>query len=792
MAAAHLETIFAPMATDVLGDAVPSLQLSPSDLGLLRERVIVRLLERVPLVPAAAQAIYSRLMQSGVITSEAISSELKCTVETGTSPAIARNETAPALPSRFDQDFERLELLGRGAFGEVWRCRHRLDGHEYAIKAVQYRAGANAGQIEQQVLQEASTWARFNHPNVVRYHSSWVEVQQKHIVEDESNPQFSPLPLAHEHMSALSMDTSGSCTSDLTDEWSFEESDSGVLFETSNLATKPKSTSSRQAAALPDSVDFTAATATHCRRPSALARQEMPLVPGYVATLYLQAELCRKDTLMAWIAQRNAAMASGLTTPLDQYNWAKQGLDIFRQIVVGLAHLHAQSCAHRDVKPSNILFGCDGNVRLGDFGLAKFVENMQQLSLWSDSSSCSPQQRNSSLDAAKQQHTRVVGTAPYASPEQLEGRPCGVETDVYALGMILAEMLCPVSTQMERVVLLEGLRSGRQILGDSAMALPVAARLAVAMTSPDPLQRPLMCEILEAFPEVEREVALCFGNETAPCNKAASICCRPRKELALCSSSATCQFAVKQMLLQKETSSQTRETAGEATDSAKIEDLVKGVSFAVDAHEAGTAHSGHSQWPPYALSASRVTCEEAASSRNRSRNVPTCRNRSKNVPTCSSSSSSSSYTACQSASEQILLQEQQASQQTEKMEEVMISSKKDVFSKFSSQIDARAAGTGPSGCQHCPPFALPAPKMGQQARVGHVDPDRAAQRHHCRPLLTAEITRQTATKWVPSGCGRRGRRQGRRGRRQGNLCNRGRRHLVAAFPSYSMARPCSS
>lgn len=32
------------------------------------------------------------------------------------------------------QDFERVELLGRGAFGEVWRCRHRLDGQEYAVK----------------------------------------------------------------------------------------------------------------------------------------------------------------------------------------------------------------------------------------------------------------------------------------------------------------------------------------------------------------------------------------------------------------------------------------------------------------------------------------------------------------------------------------------------------------------------------------------------------------------------------------------------------------------------------
>jgi serine/threonine protein kinase len=37
-------------------------------------------------------------------------------------------------PSRLHQDFEVLEELGAGAFGQVYRCRHRLDGSEYAVK----------------------------------------------------------------------------------------------------------------------------------------------------------------------------------------------------------------------------------------------------------------------------------------------------------------------------------------------------------------------------------------------------------------------------------------------------------------------------------------------------------------------------------------------------------------------------------------------------------------------------------------------------------------------------------
>jgi len=523
MTAVNQETIFAATVGEVLGDAVPLPLKSISHVELTRQRVIMRLLERMPMVPATLQATVSCLMQSGVLTAEAVSPELKQMAETGASAAIRRSETTPvSLPSRFDQDFEQLELLGRGAFGKVWRCRHRLDGREYAVKAVQCYGGADLGQIQQHVLREASTWACFNHPNILRYHSSWAEVDRKRIVEEKRNPEFSPFPLSDEDMSAVSVHTSGLRTPDLVNDWSFEESDNGVVFEASDLAARPQSPAPEHAAAPPDlhaappdSVVFTATTATHGRTQSDLARQGMPVVPGYRATLYLQAELCRKDTLMSWLLQRNAAMASGPTTLQDHHRWADQGLNIFRQIAAGLAHLHERRCTHRDVKPSNILFGCNGSVRLGDFGLAKFLEDAPPLSLRDNSCSSSPQQGKSTLGAANQQHTRAVGTYSYASPEQLRGSLCGMETDVYALGMILAELLCPVSTHMERAVLLEGLRNGRKIVGKAASALPIAARLAVAMTSPDPMHRPSMCKILEAYSEVEREVLARFGSETA-------------------------------------------------------------------------------------------------------------------------------------------------------------------------------------------------------------------------------------------------------------------------------------
>src|SRR5690606_31548529 len=85
-------------------------------------------------------------------------------------------------------------------------------------------------------------------------------------------------------------------------------------------------------------------------------------------------------------------------------------------------HAHRHTLVHRDLKPSNILVTYDGAVKLLDFGIAKELDALAQ-----------------PADA-----TRTVlrlMTPAYASPEQLRGEPVGVHTDVYALGVILYELL---------------------------------------------------------------------------------------------------------------------------------------------------------------------------------------------------------------------------------------------------------------------------------------------------------------------------------------------------------------
>jgi len=96
-----------------------------------------------------------------------------------------------------------------------------------------------------------------------------------------------------------------------------------------------------------------------------------------------------------------------------------KAVDIAAQVADALACAHAHGVVHRDVKPANILLREDGHVKVADFGIAKA--------------------------GAGGDLTRtgvVMGTAKYLSPEQVSGNPADAGSDVYALGIVLYEMLC--------------------------------------------------------------------------------------------------------------------------------------------------------------------------------------------------------------------------------------------------------------------------------------------------------------------------------------------------------------
>jgi serine/threonine protein kinase len=106
-----------------------------------------------------------------------------------------------------------------------------------------------------------------------------------------------------------------------------------------------------------------------------------------------------------------------------------EALAIATQVAEALGELHNKGVVHRDLKPSNVML-TGGGVKLLDFGLAKLRDREYEDKV---------EKATKSLHSTGQ--GTMLGTLPYMAPEQVEGRPSDARTDIFALGVVLYEML---------------------------------------------------------------------------------------------------------------------------------------------------------------------------------------------------------------------------------------------------------------------------------------------------------------------------------------------------------------
>ena len=97
---------------------------------------------------------------------------------------------------------------------------------------------------------------------------------------------------------------------------------------------------------------------------------------------------------------------------------AGKAVTIARQVAEGLGEAHRLGVVHRDLKPGNIMIDKDGNAKIMDFGIARSLAR-----------------------AGTTAEGAIIGTPEYMSPEQVDGKPADQRADIYALGVILFEMV---------------------------------------------------------------------------------------------------------------------------------------------------------------------------------------------------------------------------------------------------------------------------------------------------------------------------------------------------------------
>jgi len=104
--------------------------------------------------------------------------------------------------------------------------------------------------------------------------------------------------------------------------------------------------------------------------------------------------------------------------PVNEREWIDQAVDYTIQIAQGLQKAHGKGIIHRDIKPANIMITTDGEVKILDFGLAKF---RGQTKITKSGS--------------------TLGTVAYMSPEQAKGEEVDHRTDIWSVGVMLYEMV---------------------------------------------------------------------------------------------------------------------------------------------------------------------------------------------------------------------------------------------------------------------------------------------------------------------------------------------------------------
>ena len=211
--------------------------------------------------------------------------------------------------------------------------------------------------------------------------------------------------------------------------------------------------------------------------PNIVSIQDQGWNEGGPPAVFLVMELVEGSTLRDFLNQQGSVSI-------------EQMFQLMTPVISALAAAHKIGIIHRDIKPENILISKDGRVKVADFGLARNMAIGQTMTVES---------------------SVVLGSVSYLSPEQVQRGVADARSDIYAVGIVLFEMLTgakPYEGETPIQIAYRHVNDRIPSLQSIKSDIPIAiSELVYAATAPNPDHRPKDAEeLLSKFREIQAQI----------------------------------------------------------------------------------------------------------------------------------------------------------------------------------------------------------------------------------------------------------------------------------------------